>query len=151
MTRRSQPWWYSGDEAPEPDVEGPETVDESPYEAPDEAADHDTDETAEPSADDAGPREGQQGSGIEWTALLLGAQRVVDWATERVMAPHAEHDDPAEHPQCVVCRTMVLIGESRTVVTDEEQGAGPAEEPSDPVPTVGEIMWIPIRGEGPEA
>jgi hypothetical protein len=36
---------------------------------------------------------------------------MVDWATERVMAPHAEHADPREHPDCVLCRTMTVLGD----------------------------------------
>ncbi|MDI1288986.1 MAG: hypothetical protein PSX37_03420, partial [bacterium] len=36
---------------------------------------------------------------LDWSSLASGAQRLVDWATDKVMAPHAEHSDPREHPQ----------------------------------------------------
>ena len=49
---------------------------------------------------------------LDWGSLATGAQRLVDWATERVMGPHAEHQDPSAHPDCMVCRAMLLIGES---------------------------------------
>ena len=79
---------------------------------------------------------------LDWTALASGAQRLVDWATERVMAPHAEHQEPRDHPQCVVCRTMVLIGERPSAAPDD---AAPS------APTAQRIEWIPIMGEPPEA
>jgi len=108
------PWWYSGD------------GDEQP-----------------PTPDDTPPKQGDGFGlpGVDWTALASGAQRLVDWATERVMAPHAEHTDPSEHPQCVVCRTMLLLGDRPT------SSPGEPEEP--PAPT-GDIAWIPILGESEE-
>ncbi|MBK9740666.1 MAG: hypothetical protein IPO93_14460 [Actinobacteria bacterium] len=157
MTARRQPWWFSGDDAEQPDA----VVDEdSGPDRPDGGLDEDS--VSDGSADQGEPEPVVTGSrpggddassnGIEWTALLAGAQRMVDWATEKVLAPHAEHTDPADHPQCVVCRTMVLIGEGRSLVTDDEpvtdpQGAGAedVEAESGPVPATGEIMWIPIR------
>jgi hypothetical protein len=78
---------------------------------------------------------------------------MVDWATEKVMAPHAEHVDPRQHPQCVVCRTMVLLGEVPTspgdAAPDADLGtASPADGPPATRPT--SIEWITIRGEGGE-
>ncbi len=61
-------------------------------------------------------------SSMDWTALVAGAARMVDWATERVMAPHAEHVDPAEHPECMVCRTVALIGDPVGLMSG---GSGP--------------------------
>lgn len=86
--------------------------------------------------------------GLDWTALASGAQRLVDWATERVMAPHAEHDDPRAHPQCVVCRTMLLIGERATPPAEEEQTRPDAAD--DAADDSAEIVWIPIEGEQQE-
>jgi hypothetical protein len=104
------PWWYSGDEEPAGEPEGA---------------------TSGPS--DAGPTPG----GLDWSTLIAGAQRMVDWATDRVMAPHAEHEDPAAHPDCVVCRTIVLVGDS---------GSGPAE-PAAPPTSAPSITWIPVRDD----
>ncbi len=104
------PWWYSGDEEPQPREEPTERAPEP-----------------EP---DAG-----QGGGLDWSTLLAGAQRMVDWATERVMAPHAEHDDPAAYPDCLVCRTLVLVSDS---------GSGPAPSAAPPA-AAAPITWIPVR------
>jgi len=88
---------------------------------------------------------GQPRIGADWGTLLSGAQRVIDWATETVMAPHAEHDIPREHPECVICRGLSLIGEG-----------GPAGFADDATADDGErshhtIEWIPIREERPES
>ena len=101
------PWWYSGDE-PEP------RPDEQPEPSP------------EPSGTD------EQPASLDWGALVAGAARMVDWATSTVMAPHAEHGDPEQHPDCVVCRTLVLVGEP---VPPPAPGPAPAEP----------ITWIPFR------
>ena len=113
MSAPRVPWWYSGDEEIAP---GP---------------------------DDMPPKQGE-GYGlpaVDWTALTAGAQRLVDWATERVMAPHAEHDDPRDHAQCVVCRAMLLIGDRPT---------GPSDTAPQPTQPPVEIAWIPIVGESDE-
>ncbi len=135
MSQRT-PWWYSGD-------------DQEPAD-PSVASDDDT------APEDSG------GSARDWMTLVAGAQRVVDWATERVMAPHAEHDDPRDHPDCVVCRTMTMLGDvglrtspasdvntdTDTRVGPEAAVDGPLAGPAGPHPLV--IEWIPIRGEGQE-
>jgi len=80
------PWWYSGADDPgagEPGADAP----------PDAAA---------------APR-----PGIDLSGLLTGAQRLVEWAADAVLSPHAEHGDPSAHPQCVVCRVSLLLGDSR--------------------------------------
>ena len=135
MTGPRQPWWYSGD-------------DEEPLSAPEVDAAGES----EPAATGGGA------GGLDWTALVVGAQRVVEWATERVMAPHAEHADPADHPDCVVCRTMVVLGEPGPgpAAPPPDEAADPqsaAQEAADPVGGgaatrprgAGEIQWIPIR------
>lgn len=115
----SRPWWYSGD-------------DESEQQ-----------ERPEPAA--AGPGSEPSGSGLgDWSALLSGAVRMVDWATSAVMAPHAEHDDPAEHPTCVICRTITLVGDPSGLVPGSETvPASPAQEPR----RAPAVTWIPIRDE----
>jgi hypothetical protein len=119
-----RPWWYSGDDQPSDEQPNP---DEQPTAA---------------GTDGAAPT-----AGVDWSILMAGAQRMVDWATDKVMAPHAEHDDPSEHPQCMVCRTIVLVGDS------SGRGPGPAEpaDPEAPAATTATdgapeaIRWIPIR------
>ena len=113
MSEPGTPWWYSGG--------------------------------ASEGSDDSEPEKKGDGPSLpnlDWTALASGAQRLVDWATEKVMAPHADHSDPREHPQCPVCRTMLLIGERPATPTDD---AAAAAQPED------RIEWIPIMGESPEA
>ncbi len=108
MTDR--PWWYSGGEGEPRSGAGSEPAPEP------------------------------VGSGlptVDWTALASGAQRLVDWATERVMAPHSEHDDPRAHPQCVICRAMLLMGD-RPPAADERPSTSPPAE---------DIVWIPIVGD----
>jgi hypothetical protein len=46
---------------------------------------------------------------IDTGALIAAASQFVDWATERIVTPHAEHDDPSEHPTCVLCRSAAVI------------------------------------------
>jgi hypothetical protein len=120
------PWWYSGDESGSDDGLGREEG---------QQADETTSAESQPAA-----------SGTDWSALVLGAQRMVDWATERVMAPHAEHADPRENPTCVVCRTMVLLGEVPVDSTDGgDAGLDGVTDPSDRT-----IHWIPVRDDRAE-
>jgi hypothetical protein len=124
-----KPWWYSGDDEPADGADASEEFPDSP--------------DASDVADDADGPGG--GSSMDWTALVAGAARMVDWATSTVMAPHAEHVDPAEHPQCVVCRTILLVGDPVGLGTARpDDGPIPSAdqaEPSGPEP----ITWIPIR------
>jgi hypothetical protein len=160
------PWWYSGD--------GDEYEDSA--ERVSRAATADVAST-QPEGDDrssAGAREEGESNGggaRDWTALVVGAQRMVDWATERVMAPHAEHADPREHPDCVLCRTMTVLGDvglrspapdpARDLLTadadhddddaddDDAEGDDAPEEARGPLGRA-QIEWIPIRGESLE-
>lgn len=47
--------------------------------------------------------------GVNIGALMSSAQQLVEWASELVLAPHAEHDDPAEHAECLICRGQQLL------------------------------------------
>lgn len=109
------PWWYSGDDAEPADGTG-----ESPEDRP-----------------EAG--EGEETT-VDWGELLSGAFRMVDWATSAVMAPHSEHADPAEHPQCIVCRGILLV-------SSQAPGAA-GRSPSESAPRrSSEIRWIPIADD----
>ncbi len=121
------PWWYSGDEVPAAEVPGP--ADEGAY--------------AGEAGDDAAPAAGSSGwvPGLDWLGLLSGAQRIVDWAADAVLAPHAEHDDPRAHPQCLVCRASLVLGDvGRGAAADASgHGAGPDG------PEESGVRWLPIR------
>ena len=88
-----QPWWFSGDEAPD------------------------------------GAR--GSGGGVDFGALAMGASQVVEWARSLIVAPHAEHDDPREHPQCLICQATRLIGT-------------PADPSSEPSPSR-RVQWIDVE------
>ncbi len=83
------------------------------------------------------PAAAPESAGMDWSALMVGAQRMVDWASEKVMAPHADHGDPSAHPDCMVCRTLLLVGG-----TERGPAAASADPPEAPEP----IRWLPIRG-----
>jgi hypothetical protein len=123
-----RPWWYSGE--PEGSDPGGEDVNGPGIDASAGAGSGADDESADTGS----------APGVDWTLLVAGAQRMVDWATERVMAPHAEHGDPAEHPQCVVCRTLVMVGDAEGM-----RPPAPAESADAAVDEPGAIVWIPIR------
>lgn len=141
MTPSGSPWWYSGDDE---DLNPPRTTDDEPEAAADQAP-------AEPAPTDEEPARTDDGAALDWTALAVGAQRLVDWASERLLAPHAEHVDPGEHPDCVVCRTQLLLGErgaSGTARDVDDDGAfgDPAGADNEPRGSAGEpvVTWIPI-------
>ena len=101
------PWWYSGSATPS----GSESSDTPPTARP---------QSAQPT-----------GSTPSLGDLMSMASTVVEWATDRVMAPHAEHRDPAEHPQCLICRASALL--SPQTPSPRVPGHEPAR-----------IMWIDI-------
>ena len=94
----------------------------------------------------ASSRDDASEPGRDWMSLLSGAQRMITWATEQMVAPHAEHDDPREHPQCLLCRGSMLVGDARgfgsksdDVGPDwERMAAAPAMYSAEPV------AWIPF-------
>ena len=91
----STPWWYSGDGA----SDGP---------ADDRARDG-REGTGRPRFDIPG----MGIPGLDIAGLASGAQQLVDLARQAILAPHAGHADPREHPECMVCRTMTAFGEAR--------------------------------------
>lgn len=105
------PWWYSGDEAEEPER--------------------------------AGGAGESTGSSLDWQGLLTGAARMVDWAASAVVEPHGDHREPGEHPDCLVCRTLVLV-QDRTGMTAPTPQSPVAPEPPAPAEP---IRWIPIEEE----
>lgn len=120
---QATPWWYSGgedaQEAEAPESEGPET---------------DTPET------DAQESEGL-GSGFDVMSLLSNAVRMVDWAAGAVVEPHAEHGEPGEHPDCLICRTLALVTDRTGLVQPRPDSPVPAEPPVTAEP----IRWVAIE------
>lgn len=111
MTERGgTPWWYSGDEVEPPIGDRPPQVD-----------------AAQPGSTS------ERGMGVDLAGVLVGAQRLVEWATDTVLSPHAEHGDPRAHPRCVLCRVGLMLGEVRASAVPERGG-----EP-------GSIRWLDIH------
>ena len=73
--------------------------------------------------------------------LTSGVQAVIDWAREQVLAPHAEHGDPADHPQCLACRGQVvldgLLGDADSR-RDSDQASQPESQGA------GGVQWIEL-------
>jgi hypothetical protein len=152
MTNQRRPWWYSGEESEPEDSVGPGAGEGGGV----------SDDGA-PVAGTAGAGAGESGGvedepqeepqeepiasvPLDWGQLISGAFRMVDWATNTVMAPHAEHEDPADHPQCVVCRGILLVNAQRPGGPEvEEEEESVASAGSADVPARGGITWIPIR------
>ncbi len=116
MTDRPDlPWWYSGDEDPRGD-----------------GAD---DGAAHRESSDGGSR-----GGLDLMGVLSGAARMVDWAASAVVEPHAEHRHPAEHPDCMICRTLVLLQDRTGMTAPTSSSPVPADPPGEAEP----IRWIPV-------
>lgn len=109
------PWWYSGEEGAAesggPSQDGP------------------------PGQDDSGT-----GSGVDWLGLLASATRMVDWAAGAVVEPHSAHTEPADHPDCLVCRTLALVQDRTGMTSPRPDQPVPAEPPRPASP----IRWIPV-------
>ena len=119
MSENGSPWWYSGDE----EQRGP----------------------AESGPAESGQDERSAGGAVpDWLGLLSGAQRLVEWAADAVLTPHTEHDDPSAHPQCLLCRASLLLGDGRRPGGEpvpQADSAGPRPAGSDG----SGIRWLPIR------
>lgn len=57
---------------------------------------------------------------LDLSGLASGAQFVVDWARESLLATHQTHLDPADHPQCLMCRAMDLFGAAAAPTPPDE-------------------------------
>ena len=78
------------------------------------------------------------------------------WAADRMLAPHAEHEDPRDHPQCLLCRAQRILGEAPftdasfnqapfapTAAPSGDSTTAPATSPEHSAMRLG-IRWIPI-------
>lgn len=83
-------------------------------------------------------------TGLDWWGMLGSAGRLVEWARGAVLDAHGDHADPREHLDCLICRTVVLIGDQ---IGMDASGARVT-----PMPTTTEpaepITWIPRREDG---
>ncbi|MEY4136223.1 MAG: hypothetical protein RL205_351 [Actinomycetota bacterium] len=105
MADRSTPWWFSGDAS-----------------------------AGEPSSGDVPNSSDAPGTGMTLGSLIAGAQQLFDWASELMLAPHADHGDPREHPDCLVCKGTALVQGVRS------EASAPRAERT--------ISWIPVERQG---
>lgn len=86
-------------------------------------------------------------SSMDAAGLVTGVGQALTWARESVITPHAAHEDPAAHPECVLCRGMAMV-QSATgpLVASAGASAGPsaggsgAEQASE----TETIRWVPV-------
>ncbi|MFA7322997.1 MAG: hypothetical protein WC005_01435 [Candidatus Nanopelagicales bacterium] len=64
-----------------------------------------------------------QARGFDLGGLATSAQFMIDWARESLLSSHQGHVDPADHPQCLLCRTMGLFSVPPDGPADDD-GAG---------------------------
>jgi len=82
---------------------------------------------------DAGGKANSEDFGASWdmTSMLgMVSSLAGQWWASSGASDHAAHDDPAEHPECIVCKGLLALGS--------------ATRPPEPevLPTV---RWLPIR------
>ena len=130
------PWWYSGPVDDGAGGAGERSV--GPQGSP-------TDNSSGSKGESPGSDDEPLGS-IDWMGMIAGASRMVDWARGAVLDPHGGHDVPADHPDCLICRTLTVVGEQSGMFAGSSSEAG--DDPSafrgesTPVPA---IEWIEIR------
>lgn len=71
-----------------------------------------------------------------FSALAGTAQAVVAWARQAFIDPHASHEVPGEHPECMLCRAVGTVRDLLNSVGPEDSTARP--EPASP------IEWIEV-------
>lgn len=60
----------------------------------------------------------QERPAFDFSALGATAQALFDLARNVLVAPHATHADPAEHPDCLLCRASSVVGDGPKPVRD---------------------------------
>lgn len=83
--------------------------------------------------------------GFSLSFLAAGAQQIVDLAKQALLVPHADHDDPSEHGECIVCRGLVALDEVRG-----RPNAGNASGPGS-AGSAGSVRWIDLDPGYPDA
>ena len=129
-----RPWWFSGDEPEwkQPDSNASEPKQPEPRGPGEPMTGEPT--TDEPTADERG------GPGI--ADVLAGVGTLVSWARERVIDPHLEHADPAEHPDCVICRGMTAVSRLSDIAPLDIADIDGDDEQAD------DITWVPLTRQG---
>lgn len=60
--------------------------------------------------------------GFDLGGLASGAHQVLEWARESLITTHQGHVNPADYPQCFMCRAVLLLhpATGTEMVTEEE-------------------------------
>ena len=66
-----------------------------------------------PDRESEDPSEQSTRGGFSLSFLASGAQQLVDMAKQAILVPHADHDDPSEHGECIMCRGSLALDEVR--------------------------------------
>ena len=66
-----------------------------------------------PDRESEDPSEQSTRGGFSLSFLASGAQQLVDMAKQAIHVPHADHDDPSEHGECIMCRGSLALDEVR--------------------------------------
>jgi len=69
-------------------------------------------------------------------------QGVMAWARDQ-LAPHAEHADPADYPQCLACRGQLVLSGLLSGEQDPGAGSGPLGA-TVPLPEPVHVQWIEL-------
>ena len=88
-----------------------------------------------------GTRERSGGGGFSLSFLASGAQQVVEMAKQAILVPHADHEDPSEHGECIVCRGLLALDEVRG-----RPNAGNGDGPGS-TRRGGPVRWIDLDQE----
>ncbi|GDX31509.1 hypothetical protein LBMAG15_04430 [Actinomycetes bacterium] len=94
------------------------------------------------------------------TAIVGALNQLLTWAAQTVVGPHAEHMDPGEHLECLMCRGM---GAMRALGLDalvNQAGAGGVTEwdldnsanVTERVTFVGndeDVTWVRVKRQRP--
>lgn len=145
-----KPWWFSGDEpeGAQPDAGGPAERKQPASEQPASTPEWPEPEQTRP--EQTRPEQtGRSGPGI--ADVIAGVGTLVSWARERVIDPHLEHENPAEHPDCVICRGMTAVSRLSDLAPvdididlddDDQLGIELPDETAD------DITWVPLTRRG---
>lgn len=74
-------------------------------------------------------------SGASWdmTSMLgMVTSMAGQWWASSGASEHATHGDPVDHPECVICKGLVVLGTATATATP------PAQD-------LAEVRWLPIR------
>ena len=98
-----------------------------------------------PDTASAGAGDRTTGGGFSLSFLASGAQQLVDMAKQAIVVPHADHDDPEQHGDCIICRGQLALGEVR------RRPNAPDDEVATEAKSTSTVEWIRLDAARPAA